>query len=133
MLCADWLGGRSPALTGSKTALWEVPTEVLAAVVVESTVFWNIMPYNTLEVNRRFRGTYHLLLQGQIVIQARNQCESKRQNTDSALILSVDIRWTTRRYIVLFSMKLIMICASFGKLIIYSSDCQLFFFPVPLD
>jgi hypothetical protein len=38
--------------------------EVLTAVVMKSTIFWDIMPRIPLKVNRRFGGTYSLYLQG---------------------------------------------------------------------
>jgi hypothetical protein len=38
--------------------------EVLTAVIMKSTIFWDIMPYSPLSVNRRFGGTYRLHLQG---------------------------------------------------------------------
>jgi hypothetical protein len=37
-------------------------TEVLTAVVMKSTIFWNITPCSPVSVNHRFGGTYcHLL------------------------------------------------------------------------
>jgi ABC-type uncharacterized transport system ATPase subunit len=39
--------------------------EVLRAVVVKSTIFWDITPCNPFRVNRRFGEIYSLLLQGQ--------------------------------------------------------------------
>jgi hypothetical protein len=36
----------------------------VTAVVMKSTIFWDIMPCSPLSVNRRFGGTYHLYLQG---------------------------------------------------------------------
>jgi hypothetical protein len=41
-----------------------VQFEVLAAVVIKNTVFWDITPCRLLSVNRRFGGIYHLHLQG---------------------------------------------------------------------
>jgi hypothetical protein len=38
--------------------------EVLTAVVMKSTIFWDITPRSPLSVNRRFAGTYRLHLQG---------------------------------------------------------------------
>jgi hypothetical protein len=46
--------------------------EVLTAVVMKSSLFWDITPCCPLEVNRRFRGTCRLHLQGLRIIQARN-------------------------------------------------------------
>jgi hypothetical protein len=52
--------------------------EVLTAVVMNNTVFWDVTPCSPLKVNRRFGGTYRLLLQGRIS-RARYQLESRRQ------------------------------------------------------
>jgi hypothetical protein len=49
--------------------------EVLTAVVMKSSVFWDITPYNPLKVNRCFRGTCGLHFQGRRKRQARNQRE----------------------------------------------------------
>jgi hypothetical protein len=46
--------------------------EALTAVVMKSTIFWDITPCSPLSVNRRFGGTYRLHLQGR-----RNQHESR--------------------------------------------------------
>jgi hypothetical protein len=53
--------------------------EVLAAVVMKSTIFWDITPCSPLSVNRRFGGTYRLYLQGKKISSARNQRESRGQ------------------------------------------------------
>jgi hypothetical protein len=45
--------------------------EVLTAVVMKSSMFWDITPCNPLEINRRFGGTF-LHLQGRRMSQARN-------------------------------------------------------------
>jgi hypothetical protein len=51
--------------------------EVLTAVVMKSTIFWDITPCSPLSVNRRFGGTCRTHLQGQkmLVRWARNQRE----------------------------------------------------------
>jgi hypothetical protein len=46
--------------------------KVLTAVVMESTIFWDITPCSPLKVNGRFGGTYHLYLQGRRIREARN-------------------------------------------------------------
>jgi hypothetical protein len=38
--------------------------QVLTALVVKSTIFWDTTPYSPFSVNRRFGGTYRLHLQG---------------------------------------------------------------------
>jgi hypothetical protein len=54
--------------------------EVLTAVVMKSSIFWDIKPCSPLKFNRRFGGTYRLHLQGQKISRARNQRESRLQN-----------------------------------------------------
>jgi hypothetical protein len=46
--------------------------EVLTAVVMKRTVFWDITTCNPLKVNRRFGGTYRLYVQGRRIRRARN-------------------------------------------------------------
>jgi hypothetical protein len=41
-----------------------IPFKVFTAVVMKSTIFWDITPCSLLSVNRRFGGTYRLHLQG---------------------------------------------------------------------
>jgi hypothetical protein len=47
--------------------------EVLTAVTMKSTTFWDVTLCSTVQVNWCFRGTYCLHLQGQRVSQARRQ------------------------------------------------------------
>jgi hypothetical protein len=54
--------------------------QVLTAVVMKSSIFWDIMPYSPLKVNRRFRGTRRLHLQGR-----RNQREAGSKQSSSVL------------------------------------------------
>jgi hypothetical protein len=54
---------------GSTTGFFELVSycegfEVLTAVIMKSTIFWDIKPCSPLSVNRKFGGTYHLHLQG---------------------------------------------------------------------
>jgi hypothetical protein len=44
-----------------------VEFKVLTAVVMKSSVFWDIMPCSPLKVNRRFGRTYPLNLQGAVL------------------------------------------------------------------
>jgi hypothetical protein len=55
-----------------------VGSEVLTAVVMKTSVFWDITPCSPLKVNGRFGGTYRLHLQGRIS-RARYQREWCRQ------------------------------------------------------
>jgi hypothetical protein len=49
-----------------RTILFEIGFEVLTTVVMKSSVFWDIMLYSLLKVNRRFGGTRHLQLQSSV-------------------------------------------------------------------
>jgi hypothetical protein len=53
--------------------LWQcsIGSEVLKAVVIKRSVFWNITPCNLLEVNRRFGRTCRLHLQGRHLLSRR--------------------------------------------------------------
>jgi hypothetical protein len=64
--------------SGSIDEHW-VGFEVLTAVVVKFSIFWDITPCSPLKVDRRFGGTYRLHLQGRRISRARNQRESRRQ------------------------------------------------------
>jgi hypothetical protein len=44
--------------------------EVLTAVSMKSTIFWDITPRSPLNVNRRFGATYRLHLQGRRISRA---------------------------------------------------------------
>jgi hypothetical protein len=50
--------------------------EVLTVVVMKNSVIWDITPCSPLKVNRRFRGTSRVHLQGRRISEARNQCEA---------------------------------------------------------
>jgi hypothetical protein len=49
--------------------------EVLTAVAVKSTLFWDVTPCSPLKVSRRFGVTHHFHLQGRRISRARNQRE----------------------------------------------------------
>jgi hypothetical protein len=42
-----------------------------------SSIFWDITPYNKPEINRHFGGTCHLYLQGRRLGQVRHQPEAE--------------------------------------------------------
>jgi hypothetical protein len=69
------LGVKDEVQHAYKTTGKIVGFEVFTAVVMKSTIFWDITPCNPLEVNPRFGETYRLHLQGRRVRQARNQSE----------------------------------------------------------
>jgi hypothetical protein len=62
----------------SYTNMFEfVGFEVLKAVVIKSTIVWDITPCSPLKVNRSFGVTYRLHLQGRRISQERNQMASR--------------------------------------------------------
>jgi hypothetical protein len=56
-----------------------VGSEVLTAVVMKSTIFWDITLCSPLSANLRFGGTYRPHLQGRKISRARNQREIRWQ------------------------------------------------------
>jgi hypothetical protein len=99
--------------------LYCIEIEVLTPVVMRSTIFWDIPPYNQLKIDRHFGGRYRLKFQVRIS-RAWNQWESMWQaelSPDFTLVscsayfstlemenlcsfeTSVDFELTTRRYI----------------------------------
>jgi hypothetical protein len=56
-----------------------VGVEVLTAVVMNSTTFWDIEPCSPLRVSPRFGRTYRLHLQDRKLSRSRNQRESRWQ------------------------------------------------------
>jgi hypothetical protein len=69
-----------------------VRSEVLTAVVMKSTVFWDIMLCSLLKVSRHFEGTYCLHLQGRIISRARSQCASRWQAIRGTYRLHIQCR-----------------------------------------
>jgi hypothetical protein len=58
--------------TGQNKQIHYLGFEVLIAVFMKSTIFWNTTPCSPLKVNRRFEGTYRFHLQARIISRARN-------------------------------------------------------------
>jgi hypothetical protein len=78
--------------------------EVFTAVVMKSIIFWDMTPCSPLSVNRRFRGTYRLHLQGR-----RNKFSKKPASKQNAChLLSL---WFHAEFISL-SLKMKAICSS---------------------
>jgi hypothetical protein len=91
--------------------------EVLSAVVMKISIFWDITPCGPLKVSHRFGVTHHLQLQARKISQARNRHEAgSRQSEGSKLVpclaslrpwrwrrcsseISVHFQRTTRYYI----------------------------------
>jgi hypothetical protein len=61
--------------------------EVLTAVVMKSSIFWDITMCSPLKVNRRFGRICRLHLEGRRIGQTRNQHESRWQVTTRRYIL----------------------------------------------
>jgi hypothetical protein len=109
-----------PTACMSSYVFWPIKTkgvEVLTAVVMKSSIFWDTKPCSPLKVNRRLEGTCRLHLQSGRIRQVRNQPEKlclppaftlvsclvysstlKMEATYSSKT-SVDFQRTTRRYI----------------------------------
>jgi hypothetical protein len=60
--------------------------EVLTAVTIKSSFFWDITPCHVVKVNQRFRGTYWLHLCGRKVIQPRKKLETRSRALFAAYI-----------------------------------------------
>jgi hypothetical protein len=81
--------------------------EILTAVTLESSIFWDITPCSPAKVNRRFGGICHLHFQGLRLNQAENQqlaaCFMPVFCLKMKMIYSteesVDFHWTTWVYI----------------------------------
>jgi hypothetical protein len=78
-------GGGLTGNTAAATNLSIVEFEVLTAVVMKSTIFWDITQCSPLRVKRRFGGTYRLQLQGRKISRARNQRESRWRAEQSVM------------------------------------------------
>jgi hypothetical protein len=59
---------------------------ILTAVVMKSSILWDITLRSPLKVNQRFGGTCHLHLQGRRIGQARNQYEAHRMQRNISLL-----------------------------------------------
>jgi hypothetical protein len=64
-----------------------VGCEVLTALDIKSYIFWDTMPCSTLKINRHFRITFRLHLQGRRISQAiyRHEAGSKQSLTFNEL------------------------------------------------
>jgi hypothetical protein len=71
------------------TEMQEAWFQVLTAVVVKNSVFWDITPCSLLKVSRRFGRTYGFHLQNWRVSQARNrhEADSKQMLINSCCLL----------------------------------------------
>jgi hypothetical protein len=88
----------------SESVTYYVGFEVLTAVVMKSTNFWDIMTCSSLRVNRRFEGTYRLHLHGRRISRALlATCwayfSTLKIEEPSSSETSVDFQRATGRYI----------------------------------
>jgi hypothetical protein len=65
----------------------KIKFDVLTAVVMKSSVFWDITPYSLLKINQHLRGICYLYLQGRRIRQARSHCEAGRKQSQAELCL----------------------------------------------
>jgi hypothetical protein len=71
--------------------------EVLTAVIMRSSIFWDITPCSPLSVNRRFGGTYRLHLQGRRISRA---------------LLAIFSHACFFAHLIFFTLKMEAICSS---------------------
>jgi hypothetical protein len=90
-ICCLYLRGR-----GVPTYLSDcIGFEVLTAVVMKSSVFWDITPCSSLKVNRCFGGTCRLHLQDRIISQERDNNKASRKKISASC-------WSLARLILRF-------------------------------
>jgi hypothetical protein len=72
--------------------------DVLTAVVMKSTIFWNITPYSPLSVKRRFWGTYRLHLQRRKTKLSKKLAWKEMESFHAGFLLSLFFQpWRWRR------------------------------------
>jgi hypothetical protein len=76
-----------------------INTIVLTAVVMKNSVCWDIKPYSSLEISRRFGGLCHLRLQVIRIRQVATRLGLFFTLKMQANRTSVDFQLPTRRYI----------------------------------
>jgi hypothetical protein len=71
-------------------------TEVLRAMVIKSSIFWDATTYSLLKAKWRFRGTYYLHLQDRSMSQAgrRNETDNKQCSDISSKICAIKFLWS---------------------------------------
>jgi hypothetical protein len=101
----------SPYLTETLSL---VGFQVLTAVVMKCTVFWNITSCSPLSVNRRFGGTYRLHLQGQ-----KNKLSKKPacKQVASRIIRQLEIRVYIDQQPTFFGDNLLCFLSPIGSLV----------------
>jgi hypothetical protein len=81
----------------------DVGFEVLTALTMKSSVFWDITLTSPVKVNRRFRGTYRLSLRDRRVSQQRNHYEvgSKQSRHHAGFLLALIFKPEVGRHMFL--------------------------------
>jgi hypothetical protein len=74
---------------GTAFCILKLYLEVLTAVIMKITIFWDKTPCSLLKVNRRFGGTYRFHLRGLRIILARNKRESMWQADLAGFLLGL--------------------------------------------
>jgi hypothetical protein len=64
----------------------DVDFEVLTALVMNSSILWNMTVRSPLRIDRRFGGTCRLHLQGRRISQERNQVASRALSKDYTVL-----------------------------------------------
>jgi hypothetical protein len=71
--------------------------EVLTAAIKKSIIFWDIMPYSSLKVNRRFGGTTEICLPpGFMLISCSSYSSTMKMEVIYSTETSVNFQRTTR-------------------------------------
>jgi hypothetical protein len=86
-------------LVFSQNFMFYVGFEVFTAVVMKSTIFWDMTLCSPLSCNRRFGGTYRLHLQGRRIISARTSRQAGSKQAIGSSETLVATQRTTRRHI----------------------------------
>jgi hypothetical protein len=91
--------------------VWSVGFEVLTAVVMENSIFWNITLRSPLKVNLRFGGTCRLHLQGLRISQARSQRDAGRRLNIITLRSSLTFGTTCLPFSILIHLFIRLMCS----------------------
>jgi hypothetical protein len=110
-----------PHVVPVHTGLIYVRSELLTAVVTESSVVWDITPCSSLKVNQRFEGTCLLRLQGRIISlegskQNKINCKTGQQGQQTYILVYSSIS----ENLWLMNRKLCAACVAYRLYISYS-------------
>jgi hypothetical protein len=91
--------------------------EVLTAVVMKSSVFWDIMLCNPLKINLRFGGTYLLRIHARWISQERSQCKNLVTSTSTCFMLVSSLAYSS-------TLKLQVTCSSETSVDFQRATCR---------